>query len=78
MRAIINAFGTRGDVQPYVALGKDLKAAGHYVRITTHRIFEEFVREHGLDFSPMQGDPKDILLKQAIADLSINPVRINR
>jgi sterol 3beta-glucosyltransferase len=78
MRATINAFGTRGDVQPYVALGKGLKAAGHDVRITTHRIFEGFVREHGLDFSPTEGDPKEILLQQAIADLGINPIRINR
>jgi sterol 3beta-glucosyltransferase len=78
MRVTINAFGSRGDVQPYIALGKGLKAAGHHVCITTHRIFEGFVREHGLDFSPMEGDPKEILLKQAIADLGINPVRINR
>ncbi|HEX5692879.1 MAG TPA: glycosyltransferase, partial [Roseiflexaceae bacterium] len=27
------AFGTRGDVQPVVALGKALKAVGHRVRI---------------------------------------------
>jgi sterol 3beta-glucosyltransferase len=78
MRVTINAFGTRGDVQPYIALGKGLRAAGHEVRITTHRIFEGFVREHGLDFSPMEGDPREILLTQAVADLGINPVRINR
>ena len=78
MRVTINAFGTRGDIQPYVALGIGLKAAGHEVRITTHCIFEGFVREHGLDFSPMEGNPKEILLQQAIADLGINPVRINR
>jgi UDP:flavonoid glycosyltransferase YjiC (YdhE family) len=78
MRATINAFGTRGDVQPYVALGKGLKAAGHEVRITTHPIFAGFVREHGLDFSPMEGDPREVLLTQAVADLGINPIRINR
>jgi sterol 3beta-glucosyltransferase len=78
MRIAINAFGTRGDVQPYIALGKGLKSAGHDVRITTHRSFEGFVREHGLDFSPMEGDPKEILLTQAVADLGINPIRINR
>jgi sterol 3beta-glucosyltransferase len=77
MRVTINAFGTRGDVQPYIALGKGLKAAGHDVRITTHRMFEEFVREQGLDFAPMEGDPKEVLVKQAIADLGVNPMRIN-
>jgi sterol 3beta-glucosyltransferase len=78
MRVTINAFGTRGDVQPYVALGKGLQAAGHEVRLTTHRIFAGFVRQHGLDFAPMEGDPKEILLQQAIADVGINPIRVNR
>jgi sterol 3beta-glucosyltransferase len=78
MRVTINAFGTRGDVQPYIALGKGLQVAGHEVRITTHRIFEGFVCEHGLDFAPMEGDPKEVLLSQAIADLGSNPVRVNR
>jgi len=78
MWVTINAFGTRGDVQPYIALAKGLQAAGHEVRITTHRIFAGFVCEHGLDFAPMEGDPKEVLLNQAIADLGINPVRVNR
>lgn len=78
MRITINAFGTRGDVQPYVALGKGLKAAGHDVCVNTHQIFEGFVRQHGLGFSPMEGDPKEVLLTQAIADLGNNPVHINR
>ncbi|MFZ0492606.1 MAG: glycosyltransferase [Acidimicrobiia bacterium] len=78
MRITINAFGSRGDVQPYVALGRALNAAGHDVRITTNCVFEDFVRDHGLDFSPMKGDPKEVLLKQAIADLGNNPIRVNR
>jgi UDP:flavonoid glycosyltransferase YjiC (YdhE family) len=78
MRVTINAFGTRGDVQPYIALGKGLEAAGHDVRITTYRIFADLVRAHGLDFSPMEGDPREVLLEQAIANLGNNPVRIDR
>jgi sterol 3beta-glucosyltransferase len=78
MRVTINAFGSRGDVQPYIALGKSLKADGHNVRITTHRFFTDLVREHDLDFAPMEGDPKEALLKQAITNLGNNPVRINR
>jgi len=78
MRVTINAFGTRGDVQPYIALGKGLQAAGHEVRVTTHRIFAEFVRQHELEFAPMEGDPREVLLQQAIADLGINPIRVNR
>jgi sterol 3beta-glucosyltransferase len=78
MRITINAFGSRGDVQPYVALGKGFKEAGHDVRLTTHRIFEVLVLEHNLDFFPMEGDPRQVLLTQAVAELGNNPFRVNR
>jgi UDP:flavonoid glycosyltransferase YjiC (YdhE family) len=29
------------------------------VRINTHALFEDFVRERGLDFAPLAGDPRD-------------------
>jgi sterol 3beta-glucosyltransferase len=32
MRIVIIAPGSRGDVQPYVALGAGLEAAGHVLR----------------------------------------------
>jgi sterol 3beta-glucosyltransferase len=78
VRITINAFGSRGDVQPYVALGKGFKEAGHDVRLTTHRIFEALVLEHNLDFFPMEGDPRQVLLTQAVAELGNNPFRVNR
>jgi UDP:flavonoid glycosyltransferase YjiC (YdhE family) len=78
MRITINAFGSRGDVQPYVALGKGLKEAGHDVRLSTHRIFEALVLEHHLDYFPMEGDPRQVLLTQAVAELGNNPFRVNR
>ena len=55
MRIAIIAFGSRGDVQPYVALGKGLRGAGHDVRLVTHEDFEGLVREHGLDYWPARG-----------------------
>ena len=33
VKIVVNTFGTRGDVQPYVALGLGLQRAGHAVRI---------------------------------------------
>lgn len=44
------AAGSRGDVQPYVALGKGLQAAGFAVRIVTSIDFERLVLDAGLDF----------------------------
>lgn len=49
--------GSRGDVQPYIALGLGLKAGGHAVRLATHAIFDEWIRSFGLEFSPVEGDP---------------------
>ncbi|KAL8517857.1 hypothetical protein ACS0TY_009243 [Phlomoides rotata] len=50
--------GTRGDVQPFVAIGKHLQADGHRVRLATHSNFKEFVLSAGLEFYPLGGDPK--------------------
>lgn len=49
MRIAILAPGSRGDVQPYVALGLGLARAGHAVRVVTNRDFAELVRGHGLE-----------------------------
>lgn len=50
MHITILALGTRGDVQPYIALGLGLKATGHQVIIASLDIFEDFVASKGLDF----------------------------
>ena len=57
MRVTITTSGSRGAVQPYVALGSGLKAAGHEVSIAAQGHFEGFVRARGLGFSPISGDP---------------------
>lgn len=57
MQITILAVGSRGDVQPYVALGQGLQAAGFEVRLATHAAFEDFVRAHGLGYAPLVGDP---------------------
>jgi sterol 3beta-glucosyltransferase len=46
MRITIVAFGSRGDTQPYVALGKGLQRAGHTIRIVTGDDFETLVTDH--------------------------------
>ncbi|RXH97407.1 hypothetical protein DVH24_007753 [Malus domestica] len=50
--------GTRGDVQPFVAIGKRLQEYGHRVRLATHANFKDFVLTAGLEFYPLGGDPK--------------------
>ena len=78
MHITINTFGTRGDVQPYVALGVGLQSAGHHVRILTNAPFESFVREHGLDFRPIAVDPRQVLMQENLEALGRNPVAMVR
>ena len=42
------AYGTRGDVQPAVALGKALQRQGHTVRILAGNNFADWIAQHGL------------------------------
>ncbi|KAJ3678573.1 hypothetical protein LUZ60_002376 [Juncus effusus] len=58
MNIVILIVGTRGDVQPFVAIGKRLQDYGHRVRLATHANFKEFVLTAGLEFYPLGGDPK--------------------
>jgi UDP:flavonoid glycosyltransferase YjiC (YdhE family) len=60
LRIVIPVSGSRGDVQPYVALGKGLRAAGHEVRVATHRDFAPLVREHGLEFFAVADDSRGL------------------
>jgi UDP:flavonoid glycosyltransferase YjiC (YdhE family) len=78
MRITINSFGTRGDVQPYIALGQGLAARGHQVRLLSHDIFESFVRQHGLDFHPVAINPRQVLLEHDFAEFGRSMVRFTR
>ncbi|XP_048127453.1 sterol 3-beta-glucosyltransferase UGT80A2 isoform X2 [Rhodamnia argentea] len=58
LQIVMLIVGTRGDVQPFVAIGKRLQDYGHRVRLATHANFKEFVLTAGLEFFPLGGDPK--------------------
>ena len=62
MHVVIQVVGSRGDVQPFVALGKVLKDTyGHRVRLATHPTFKDFVTENGLEFFSIGGDPAQLM-----------------
>lgn len=56
MRVAISTLGTRGDVQPYVALALGLMRRGHDVQLATPEQFAQFVTSHGVSFAPLPGD----------------------
>lgn len=61
LNIVIHVVGSRGDVQPFVALGKELKRYGHRVRLATHLAFKDFVNENGLEFFSIGGDPGELM-----------------
>ncbi|KAK1142203.1 hypothetical protein N8T08_008129 [Aspergillus melleus] len=61
LNIVIQVVGSRGDVQPFIALGNELQRYGHRVRLATHDVFEGFVRDSGLEFYPIGGDPADLM-----------------
>jgi len=61
MKILISTIGTRGDVQPYVALGRALMESGNEVTICTCAHFEPFVREYGLDYAYLNNDFIDFM-----------------
>ncbi|KAL8170202.1 hypothetical protein V2J09_022006 [Rumex salicifolius] len=50
LQIVMLIVGTRGDVQPFVAIGKRLQDYGHRVRLATHANFKDFVLTAGLEF----------------------------
>jgi len=62
MNVVIHVVGSRGDVQPFVALGKVLKETyNHRVRLATHPTFKKFVEENDLEFFSIGGDPAELM-----------------
>lgn len=77
-RLTIAAIGSRGDVQPYVALGVGLANAGHDVSIATHVPFRDMVTSHGLRYLTITGNPQELLATkhgQALMASAANPWR---
>ena len=61
MRIAIIASGSRGDVQPFLPLGRGLRQAGYDVRLVTNENFESLVRAYGLDFWPLSGNVQAVV-----------------
>ena len=72
MNIIILTIGTRGDVQPFVALCKALKKAGHNPLIASHGCFKDWVTSNDIQFQDIGSyqinQPTEWLTATSIAD----------
>lgn len=65
-------IGSRGDVQPYIALGRGLQKEGHTVTIVTHEEYKEWVTGFGLEHRTAGGDP-GALMKLSVENKMFSP-----
>ena len=65
MKVTVLTVGSRGDIVPYVALAEGLKSAGLSVTVATHASFSSLIRETGVAFAPIAGDPVSMLRSEA-------------
>ena len=63
LNIVIMVIGSRGDIQPFLKIGRILKETyGHRVRIATHPTFKTFVQNDiGLEFFSVGGDPSELM-----------------
>jgi sterol 3beta-glucosyltransferase len=62
MNITMLTYGSRGDVQPFLALAVGLQAAGHAVTLAAPHRFTAFIEEHGVHCVPLAGDPDELSL----------------
>ncbi len=56
MHITIFVYGTWGDLRPHVVLGAELLKAGHEVQVVGSPVYEDWVRERGLEFYALTTD----------------------
>ena len=61
MQISILTLGTRGDLQPFIALAKGLKNKGNKVRLCAPKSFKELVENNDIEFCPVSSDYKELL-----------------
>jgi hypothetical protein len=63
LNIVIIIIGSRGDIQPFIRIGKILQDDyGHRVRMATHPAFKDFVeKDSGLEFFSIGGNPAELM-----------------
>lgn len=61
MKVLIFTLGTRGDVQPFIALAQGLQQKGHNVVVAAPHRFGDFIKSHGVTFAGVDEGPMRIM-----------------
>jgi len=74
MKIATLTYGSRGDVQPFLALADGLIRAGHEVRLAGPHRFSALAATRQIPFAPLAGDPVEI--SKALNSAGSNPFRM--
>ncbi|HLX90120.1 MAG TPA: glycosyltransferase [Puia sp.] len=69
MHFAILTYGSRGDVQPYIALALGLIDRGHEARLIANENFAGLVESYGIKFHPLPGDMEALIRSPKVSTL---------
>ncbi len=63
MKISLLTYGSRGDVEPFIALAQGLAHAGHEVRLAAPRVFDPSLDSSQIEFFGLPGDPGQLVAR---------------
>ncbi|WP_232666676.1 glycosyltransferase [Pseudonocardia sp. TRM90224] len=70
MRILLLTAGSRGDVEPFLALARRAVLEGHDVRLGVTAEFVDTVRAAGIEPAPLAGDYSELVAEQGVSPLA--------
>jgi UDP:flavonoid glycosyltransferase YjiC (YdhE family) len=61
VKITVFAAGSRGDIQPCIALSRGLQQAGYHVRLAAPQDCADFIQKHDVGYHPLRGDVQQIM-----------------
>lgn len=72
MRIGLVTKGSRGDIQPFIALALGLKRHGHQVTIVTFKNFHKQISDYKIDFIPLDLDMENEVYNEDVMEVTRN------
>jgi sterol 3beta-glucosyltransferase len=72
VKALIYTHGTRGDVQPYLALAYALNRAGHTATLVGPQMYASFAAAYGVRFEPLTDEGVKILTRPDVREILLH------
>ena len=61
MKITLLTYGSRGDVEPFIALAQGLARAGHRVRLAAPRVYDPILDDPAIEFLGLPGEPGQLV-----------------